>query len=107
MRRQTNIAVTIALMCGLSIGRIPTPCFAESAADLAKSMQEQWQRCLKDSYQAYERRTPNRNAAAEMALQFCSVQEDALWAYSSEAGVSRSAFEKLRAAAKRALMAGK
>lgn len=106
MRRDLKIAV-IVLAGTICMAQIPSPGAAQSASDLVKSTQDQWQRCLRDSYQTYERRTPSKNSAAELAFQFCFTQEEALWAYSSEAGVSRNAFERLKAAIKRALIAGK
>jgi hypothetical protein len=107
LRRKTKIAVMTVLAYAFYTAQISAPWVAESAADLAMSMQDQWRRCLKDSYQVYERRTPSKNSAAEMAFQFCSVQEEELWSYSSEAGVSRNAFEQIKAAAKKALVGGK
>jgi len=89
------------------ITQMPSPGAAQSAADLAKSMQDQWKRCLRNSYETYERRTPNKNSAAELAFQFCATQEETLWIYSSESGVSQSAFAQSKVAAKRALIAGK
>jgi len=106
MRRKTKIALMIMLACTVHILQIPALAAAQSAHDLAKSTQDQWKRCLKNSYEGYERRTPSKNSAAEMAFQFCATQEDALWAYSAEAGVSRSAFEQLTAATKKALIGG-
>ncbi len=97
----------IMLAGAICIAQTPSPGAAQSAADLAKSMQDQWKRCLRHSYETYERRTPSKNSAAELAFQFCATQEETLWIYSSESGVSRSAFEQLKAAAKRALIAGK
>ena len=107
MRRKTKIAVMVVLACTACIPQMPAPAAAQSAGDMAKSIQDQWKRCLKNSYEGYERRTPSKNSAAEMAFQFCATQEDAIRAYSSEAGVSRSAFEQLKAATKKALIGGK
>jgi hypothetical protein len=105
MRGKAKIAGVIT--CAVWITQIPDPGIAQSAAELAKSMQVQWMRCLKDAYQVYERRTPTRNSAAEMAFQFCSTEEDEVWTFSSETGVSRSAFEQLKSATKKALSEGK
>jgi hypothetical protein len=105
MRGNTKIAVMIAgTFC---IAPMPDRCVAQSAADLAKSMQEQWIRCLKDAFEVYEKRTPSRNSAADMAMQFCSTEEAELWTFSSETGMSRGAFDQLKAATKKALIAGK
>jgi Zn-dependent alcohol dehydrogenase len=107
MRRKTKLAAMIVLACTACTTQMPNLCVAQSAVDLAKSMQDQWKRCLKDSYQVYERRTPSKSSAAEMAFQFCSTQEDELWVYSSETGVSRSAFDHFKAAMKKSLAEGK
>ena len=85
----------IMLAGAICIAQTPSPGAAQSAADLAKSMQDQWKRCLRHSYETYERRTPSKNSAAELAFQFCATQEETLWIYSSEFG--RFA-ERLRAA---------
>ena len=107
MRRKTKMAAMIVTACTVYIAHMPNTCAAESPADIAKSMQAQWVRCLKEAYEVYERRTPSRNSAAEMALQFCSTEENELWTFSSESGVSRAAFDQLKSATKKALIGGK
>ncbi len=97
----------MALCCALFIVAGSAPGAAPAAAELAKSMQEQWKRCLANSFQTYEARTPSKNSAADMALQFCSTQEDAFWADAADAGMSRNAFEQLKAATKKGLIGGK
>jgi hypothetical protein len=75
--------------------------FAQSTGDLTKAMQDRSMRCLKESYQVRKKQTPDRNAAAEMALQACLTEEDELWTYFEQAGVPRSVFVHLKAATKR------
>jgi len=106
MRRETKI-VAVALACTVGIAQLPSPGSAQSAADQIKSTQEEWIRCLKDAYPFYARKTPTQNYAADMTFQACSVDEEKLWTFLSETGVSRSAFEKIRAAAKKSFVSAK
>jgi hypothetical protein len=106
MRRETKIAA-VALACTVGIAQLPSPGSAQSAADQIKSTQEEWIRCLKDAYPFYARKTPSQNYAADMTFQACSGDEEKLWTFLSETGVSRSAFEKIRAAAKKSFVSEK
>jgi len=107
MRRKATIVARIALTCTAVIAAMPGSCFAQSAADQIKSTHDEWTRCLKDAYRLYARKTPSQNYAADMTLQACSMYEERLWGLSSETGVTRDAFEKLKAATKKAIMSGK
>lgn len=107
MRRKTIFGLTV-LASALIFAAIPKTCaVAQSTGDLTKTMQDRWMRCLKASYQVRKRETRDQNAAAEMALQACSTEEDELWTYSAQAGVPRSAFIHLKAATKQVLIEGK
>lgn len=107
MRRKTTVGLMV-LTLGVAFGAIPkTSALAQSTTDLTKAMQDRWMRCLKASYQVRKKETRDQNAAAEMALQACSTEEDELWTYSAQAGVPRSAFVHLKAATKQVLMEGK
>lgn len=106
MREIAKIAA-MALACTAGITLTAMPGAAELTADLIKSTQEEWVRCLKDAYPFYARKTPSPNYAAEMTFGACSVYEEKLWAFSAETGASRSAFEKLKAATKKSFMGAK
>lgn len=106
MRRKTIIAA-MTLVCTADIALAAAPGATELTADLIKSTQEEWLRCLKDAYPSYARKTPSQNYATEMTFGACSAYEEKLWAFSSETGVSRSAFEKLKAAMKRSFVGGR
>jgi hypothetical protein len=106
MRRETKIAA-LALACTVGIALIQSPGNAQSAAEQIKSTQEEWLRCLKDAYPSYARKTPSQNYAADMTFQACSANEEKLWTFLSESGVSRSAFEKIKAATKKSFVSAK
>jgi hypothetical protein len=102
-----EVAVRLALACALCFAQLPVSALAQSGVDPVKTTQEEWVRCLKDRFPFYARKTPNQNYASDMTLQACAMYEEKLSGLMSETGVSRSAFEQLRAATKKALMAGK
>jgi hypothetical protein len=62
---------------------------------------------MRGGFQVRKKQAPDRNAAAEMALQACLTEQDELWTYSEQAGVPRSVFVHLKAAAEPVLMEGK
>jgi hypothetical protein len=107
MGGQKTIAGLNMLASALIIVAISTSALAQSTGDLTKAMQDRWMRCLKESYQVRKKQTPDRNAAAEMALRACSTEEDELWTYSEQAGVPRNIFIHLKAATKQVLIDGK
>ncbi len=108
MRRATKIAgPALALACAAGVATIPSSGGAQSAAEQIKSTQEEWMRCLKDAYPFYARKTPSQNYAANMTFQACSIDEEKLWTFLSETGVSRSAFEKIKSAAKKSFVSAK
>jgi hypothetical protein len=112
MRRTTHIgvgkvAVRLALAWMVCFAQLPASALAQSDVDPVKATKEEWVRCLKDQFPSYARKTPNQNYAADMTLQACSVYEEKLLAFMSATGVPRSAFEQLKSATKKALMAGK
>ena len=74
---------------------------------LIKRKQDVWMRCLKESYNVNRKRTPDRNAAVEMAFRACSIEEDDLWAHSAQMGVPRSSFASLKSAMKQVILEGK
>ena len=80
---------------------------AQTATDIVKRKQDAWMRCLKESYGVNRKRTPDRNAAMEMAFQACATEEDDLWAYSAQSGVPRSSFMALKSATKQVILEGK
>jgi hypothetical protein len=45
---------------------------------ITKQLQDNWNRCLEQSYQITRTQTPDKNAAAEMAFQACSSEEQDL-----------------------------
>jgi hypothetical protein len=106
MRGKTKIAA-MALVSTAAITLMVAAGVAQSTPDLIKSTQEEWLRCLKDAYPSYARKTPSQNYAAEMTFGACSAYEEKLWAFSSETGVSRSAFEKLKANTKKSFIGAK
>jgi hypothetical protein len=106
MQGKAKIAA-MAFTCAASIAPTAVTGAAESTADLIKSTQEEWVRCLRDAYPFYAKKTPGQNYAAEMTFGACSVYEEKLRTFSSETGVSRSAFEKLKAATKKSFIGAK
>jgi hypothetical protein len=80
---------------------------AQNTADIVKRKQDSWMRCLKESYGVNRKRSPDRNAAMEMAFQACGTEENDLWAYSAQAGVPQSSFMSLKSATKQVIMEGK
>lgn len=112
MWRNVKVAVmalvcSAGLACSAGMTFAAAPGASESTEDLIKSTQEEWLRCLKDAYPFYAKKTPSANYAAEMTFGACAAHEEKLWAFSSEAGISRSAFEKQKAVTKKSLMGAK
>jgi hypothetical protein len=50
-------------------------------AALTHKLQNRWGKCLTSSYHITVRQTPDKNAAAEMALQACATEEQNLATY--------------------------
>jgi hypothetical protein len=102
-----KVGLTVLSLGLIFVATPKTRALAQSTINQTKAMQDRWMRCLKASYQVRKRETRDQNAAAEMALQACSTEEDELWTYSAQAGVPRSSFVHLKAATKQVLMEGK
>ena len=51
-----------------------------SSSAIAHILQNRWARCLNESYQVTRTQTPDKNAAAELAFQACSTEEQAFYA---------------------------
>ena len=107
MRWQATLGLTVPASA-LIFAAIQKRCaVAQSTGDLAKTMQDRWMRGLNACYQIRKKETRDQNAAAEMALQAFSIEEDELWTYSAQAGVPRSALIHLKAATKQVLNEGR
>jgi hypothetical protein len=70
------LAATAALLLGGNAVAQPSPPSQQTARpNIMWKLQNSWARCLNESYQVTRTQTPNRNAAAEMAFQSCSTEE--------------------------------
>jgi hypothetical protein len=56
----------------------PQPSSRQDTTNLTRRFQNNWARCLNQSYQVTRTQTPDKNAAAEMAFQACSAEEQDL-----------------------------
>jgi hypothetical protein len=91
-----------AALLGLTI---PGAAFCQYGGDvLTKKKQDDWMRCLKSSYRNQRAKTIDKNMAAELSMQACASEEEALWTYSAENGVPKSVFMHLKAQTKKVLI---
>jgi hypothetical protein len=102
MRATTRYAATLLCATVVLAGAA-----AQSTSDTIKRVQDHWMRCLKSSFQIHRKRTPDPNAAAEMAFRACATEEEELWSISAAAGVPRTSFNHLKTAVKQVLIEGK
>jgi hypothetical protein len=86
------VTIAAALLGGCTVAPQPAP-HAPAAADpagttnITRKLENQWNQCLEQSYQHWlsdqshgtaRKRTPDKNAAAEMAFQACASEEQDL-----------------------------
>jgi hypothetical protein len=95
-----RLNMRLLFLCCISV-LLCTETGAETS--LIKRQQDVWMKCLKESYQVNGKRTPDRNAAVEMAFQACTTEEDDLWAHLAQV-VPRSSFASLKSAMKQVLL---
>jgi uncharacterized lipoprotein YajG len=67
---------------------------------IAKQLNDNWNRCLEQSYRVSSTQTPDKNAAAEMAFQACTSEEQDL----ASVPDVREIMPHLKAATKRVLI---
>lgn len=105
MKNQVSALLTLAALA--VVATLPASVSAQSIAENVKRAQDRWMKCLQSSYRINRRQQPDPNAAAEMAFQACTTEEDFVWTMSSAVGVPRSGFAGLKAATKQVLIEGK
>jgi hypothetical protein len=100
-----------SLMCGCNATSsdvpVPAPALAAQRVDqgtIVKRRQDEWMRCLKETYGESRKKKMEKNAAAELALAACASEEQSLAALSAEAGVPPSSFTHLKAQTKKVLI---
>ena len=67
-------------------GPSPEPAARAEKTSITRRLQNNWDRCLEQSYRVTRTQTPDKNAAAEMAFQACSSEEQDLVSASGYAG---------------------
>jgi hypothetical protein len=81
MRRLFALA-SITLLAGCTATVQPSPPLQQptrpDTTSITRRLQNSWHRCLNQSYQVTRTQTPDKNAAAEMAFQSCSAEEQDL-----------------------------
>ena len=82
MRRAVAL-VTVAVLSGCTTSHQPGPqpspgTSSPTQSVVTRKLQNRWGKCLTSSYGFTVKQTPNKNAAAEMALQSCATEEQAL-----------------------------
>jgi hypothetical protein len=80
MRRAVAL-VTVAVLSGCTTSTQPGPQSSPASSMqsvVTRKLQNSWGKCLTSSYGFTVKQTPNKNAAAEMALQSCATEEQAL-----------------------------
>lgn len=89
----------------LASSTLPSTVFSQYGGQaLTKKKQDDWMRCLKSSYKSQRAKTADKNMAAELSMQACASEEEALWTYSAESGVPRSVFMHLKTQTKKVLI---
>jgi hypothetical protein len=81
--RHAVALVTVALLSGCTTSPQPGPqaspgTLSPTLSVATRKLQNRWGKCLTSSYGITVKQTPNKNAAAEMAFQACSTEEQAL-----------------------------
>ena len=79
----------------------PEPTTQPKKPSITRRLQNNWDRCLDQSYQVTRTKTPDKNAAAELAFQACSSEEQDLVSASYAAPMLQP---HLRAETKRVLI---
>jgi hypothetical protein len=73
------VLTAVVLLAACTAQPQPTPRTAAVAApdttNVTRKLQNHWSQCLEQSYRTARTRTPDKNAAAEMAFQACSSEE--------------------------------
>ena len=101
MRRVFALAVvTFLASCSSPLPSVPPPAPRGDIEAIAKQLQNHWTQCLTQSYNVTRTQTPDKNAAAEMAFQACSSEEEDYASLPSASFI----IPHLRAEAKRVLI---
>lgn len=67
--------VMLLVSCAAPPRPSPPPTDRTDTSAITKQLQDNWNRCLEQSYQITRTQTPDNNAAAEMTFQACSSEE--------------------------------
>jgi len=76
------VCCLLAAGCTAQRQAVPEPVRQNTAApdttNVTRKLQNHWHQCLEESYRNAKTRTPDKNAAAEMAFQACASEEQDL-----------------------------
>lgn len=98
---------SFALLAGCTAAPqpIPQPTAHVDTTNLVRKLQNHWSQCLEQSYRTTRTQTPDKNAAAEMAFQACSSEEQDLASYvNMQVPIAYWAMPHLKAETKRVLI---
>ena len=85
----------------------PPATTAPDTTSVTRKLQNHWAQCLEPSYKAARAKTPDKNAAAEMAFQACASEEQDLTSYvNAQVPIAYSPMPHLKAEMKRLLVEG-
>jgi len=88
MRRSLSVAAAVALLSGCTATsqppqQLPTDTSAAMKDVTTRKLQNRWGKCLTSSYGITVKQTPDKNAAAEMAIRACVTEEHALASFAA------------------------
>ena len=80
MKGLLSLITTLALAAGCTAAPAPQPAVAATpdTTSVIRKLQNRWSQCLEPSYRIARTKTPDKNAATEMAFAACASEEQAL-----------------------------
>jgi hypothetical protein len=100
----------VALLAGCSVAPRPAPQPVAAAPDttnVTRKLQNHWSQCLEQSFRTARTKTPDKNAAAEMAFAACDSEEQDLASFvNAQIPPQYSPMSHLKAETKRMLVEG-
>ena len=108
MSRLVTLTSVALLLVACTAAPQPAPQAVAAAPDttnVTRKLQNHWAQCLEPSYRTARTKTPDKNAAAEMAFQACASEEQDLASFvNAQIPIAYSPMPHLKAEMKRLLV---
>jgi hypothetical protein len=107
MKGLLSLIATLALAAGCTAAPALQPAVAATpdTTSVIRKLQNRWSQCLEPSYRIARTKTPDKNAAAEMAFAACASEEQALASFvNTQVPAAYSGIPALRAGVKQVLV---